>query len=498
MATSASNTETAAEFAAHLAGAVDAELALGDAKLRRLVDANIIGVATCDADGNIIEANDAFLDMLGYSRGDLASGALAWRSLTPPEWQAVSMQAVAEIEKTGRCEVFEKEYFRKDGSRVPILMASAAVDDAKSQIVAFVLDLTARKHAELALRRSETYLAEAQRLTHTGSWAASPGAERATYWSDETFRIFERSYAVGLLDQKGLLRLIHADDRHAYCTAVGDALRSKADFSVHFRIVLPNGTVKHLHKIGHPILDQAGAIAEWVGTLVDITERQKADEERDRVRRLESERETAIVNERSRLAGEIHDTLAQGLAMIVMQLADAEAKLGPAWSQAEKPLSIVRELAVESLAYARRSVNVLRPNVGAGGLARSIRDVVDSVRRHFAGSLILDVTGDAVLLDAALESALVGIVREALTNAVKHSSAARITVELNFAHGAVRAVVSDDGVGFDANVVRADAYGLVSMQERAARAQVALTFVTEPGAGTSIIASWSPEIVARA
>ena len=169
-----------------------------------------------------------------------------------------------------------------------------------------------------------------------------------------------------------------------------------------------------------------------------------------------------------------------------------------AWSQAEKPLSMVRELAVESLAYARRSVSVLRPNVATGGLARSIRDIVDSVRRHFAGPLILDVTGDAVLLDAAVESALAGIAREALTNAVKHSNGTRITIELNFAHGAVRLVVSDDGIGFDANAVHADAYGLVSMQERAVRAHVALTFVTEPGAGTTIIASWTPEIVSGA
>ena len=338
----------------------------------------------------------------------------------------------------------------------------------KSHIVAFVLDLTARKQAEEALKRSETYLAEAQRLTHTGSWAASPDGERAIYWSEETFRIFERPREAGPLDHDGLLQVMHPYDRQAYCTAVGEALRTRRNFVVDFRIVLPNGTVKHVHKIGHPILAETGAIVEWVGTLVDITERKNAEEEHDRMRRLESERETAVANERSRLAGEIHDTLAQGLAMIVMQLADAEAKLGPAWSQAEKPLSMVRELAVESLAYARRSVNMLRPNVGAGGLARSIRDVVDSVRRHFAGSLILDVTGDAFLLDATVESALLGIAREALTNAVKHSSATRITVELDFAPGgAVRVVVSDDGIGFDANAVRPDAYGLVSMQERA-------------------------------
>ena len=109
------------------------------------------------------------------------------------------------------------------------------------------------------------------------------------------------------------------------------------------------------------------------------------------------------------------------------------------------------------------------------------------------------MNGEPALFEAAVESALTGIAREAITNAVKHSNATRIAVELDFAKGgAVRLVVSDDGIGFDANAVRPDAYGLLSMQERAARARVALTFVAEPGAGTSIIASWSPETVGRA
>jgi NarL family two-component system sensor histidine kinase LiaS len=110
--------------------------------------------------------------------------------------------------------------------------------------------------------------------------------------------------------------------------------------------------------------------------------------------------------------------------------------------------------------------------------------------------LTLSVAGSPVRIDPAVESALAGIAREALTNAVKHSKAKRIVAELDFAErGAVRIVVSDDGVGFDAADVRAEAYGLVSMQERATRAGVALTFVTEPGAGTTIVASWSPKIV---
>ena len=105
-----------------------------DKTLFRLVDANIIGVATCDADGRILEANDAYLDMLGYSREDLASGRIGWRELTPPEWEDASSRAVAEIQDTGRCEVFEKEYFRKDGTRVPVLMASAAIDERRAKL----------------------------------------------------------------------------------------------------------------------------------------------------------------------------------------------------------------------------------------------------------------------------------------------------------------------------------------------------------------------------
>jgi PAS domain S-box-containing protein len=462
-------------------------LAYREKTLLRLFDSNIVGIATCDADGHILEANDAYLDVIGYSRNELASGQIGWRGLTPPEWKDVSDRASQQIQTSGRCDLFEKEYIRKDGSRVPILIASAAIDDDKGHIVAFVLDLTARKRAEDALRRSEAYLAEAQRLTRTGSWAGSPTGEGPIYWSDETFRIFERPVAAGSLGAVGMMEMTHPSDRQAYRALVTEAFRAKCDFVVDFRILLPGGEIKHLHKIGHPVLDNAGAVVEWVGTIVDVSERKRAEDELDRVRRLESEHQAEIGRERGRLAGEIHDTLAQSLAMIVMQLADAEAKLGSAWSRAEKPLTIVRELAVDSLAYARRSVNVLR-NVGGGGLARSVRDVVDSA---------LVVTGAAVLHDASVEAAFLGIVREALTNAVKHSAASNIAVEVEFvADGGVRASVCDDGVGFDSNATLPDSYGLLSMQERAARAGVALTFVTEPGAGTTVIASWSLESAA--
>src|SRR6185369_2689143 len=119
-----------------------------EAKIRRLVESNIIGIIVSDMEGQIIEANDAFLDMVGYSRHDLVSGRMRWTELTPAEWRAVSQRAVAQLSATGSIQPFEKEYLRKDGSRVPVLIGAAAIEGGRNQNVAFVLDLTERKQAE--------------------------------------------------------------------------------------------------------------------------------------------------------------------------------------------------------------------------------------------------------------------------------------------------------------------------------------------------------------
>jgi len=116
-------------------------------KIRRLVDSNIIGVIIGKLDGPIAEANDAFLDMIGYSRADLRAGGLRWTDLTPPEWRPAEREAMAQILTTGSCKPHEREYFRKDGSRVPVLFG-AALFETPGDGVAFVVDLTERKRAE--------------------------------------------------------------------------------------------------------------------------------------------------------------------------------------------------------------------------------------------------------------------------------------------------------------------------------------------------------------
>jgi PAS domain S-box-containing protein len=151
-----------------------------EAKIKRLVESNIIGIFIWDFDGRIIDANEAFLRIVGYGRDDLISGQLRWRGLTPAEWREEDDRRVAELKATGTCHPFEKEYFHKSGARVPVLVGAASFEGESDEGVAFVLDLTDRKRAESAARESERRyslvqmeLAHANRVATMGHLSAS-------------------------------------------------------------------------------------------------------------------------------------------------------------------------------------------------------------------------------------------------------------------------------------------------------------------------------------
>jgi PAS domain S-box-containing protein len=157
------------------------DLAEREAKIRRLVDANIIGIFIWEFEGGILEANDAFLRIVGYDREDLVSGQMRWTDLTPPEWlDRHERWWTPELRMTGSLRPFEKEYFRKDGSRVPVLVGAASFEENGNQGVAFVLDLSERKQAEAEAGESERRyrelqmeLAHANRVATMGQLTAS-------------------------------------------------------------------------------------------------------------------------------------------------------------------------------------------------------------------------------------------------------------------------------------------------------------------------------------
>ena len=131
---------------------------------------------------------------------------------------------------------------------------------------------------EEKLQRSEAFLAEAQRLTHTGSWAWRVAGRDAVHLSEEWYRIYGFDPENGPPAPELPLQRIHPEDRARWQGALDRAIAEKSDYEVEFRIILPDGSVKHLHTIGHPVLNASGDLAQFVGSSTDITQRKLAEE----------------------------------------------------------------------------------------------------------------------------------------------------------------------------------------------------------------------------
>ena len=146
------------------------------------------------------------------------------------------------------------------------------------EFVGSVMDVTAAKQSEEALRRSESYLAEAQKLTHTGSWVWDVAKRRALHISEEWYCIYGFDPEQGMLTWEQREERIHPDDRARQRQAIERAINEKSDYDIEYRILLPDGSIRHLHSVGHPVLDAAGNLVQFVGSSTDITERRQAEE----------------------------------------------------------------------------------------------------------------------------------------------------------------------------------------------------------------------------
>ena len=140
------------------------------------------------------------------------------------------------------------------------------------------LEIAERKRAEEKLRQSEAYLAEAQKLTHTGSWVWEVAGRCALHLSEEWYRIYGFDPEEGMPAWDKRLQRIHPDDRAKWQQAIDQAISEKSDYEVEFRLLLPDGKVRHLHTVGHPVLDASGNLVQFVGSSTDITERKQAEE----------------------------------------------------------------------------------------------------------------------------------------------------------------------------------------------------------------------------
>jgi PAS domain S-box-containing protein len=260
------------------------ELAKGlEAQIRRLVEANVVGIVMWNLDGAITGANDAFLRMVQYDRDDLASGRVRWTDLTPSEWRGHDEQAAADLKATAVFQPFEKEYFRKDGSRVPVLLGGALFEGSGNDGVAFVLDLSEQKRAAKALRRSEAFLAQGQRLSQIGTFSWRVETDEIT-WSEQLYRIYELEIGVPVTLE--LIRTrVHPGDV-SVIEKMKMALLARdggSDFEWRYRLMMPDRSIKYLDAVARAIRDQDGQL-EYIAAIQDVTARRLSDEALDNAR----------------------------------------------------------------------------------------------------------------------------------------------------------------------------------------------------------------------
>ena len=162
------------------------------------------------------------------------------------------------------------------------MFARHALSGAAIEALASVADTIAqgfqRKRKEDELRRNEAYLSEGQRLSHTGSWAWKVKTRENLFWSREHYCIYGFDPDTDIVQYAAARERIHPDDAGVFDETLDRAIQARSDFETHHRIILPGGAIKHLHVLGHPVFDDSGELVEYIGTVMDVTERQRSEE----------------------------------------------------------------------------------------------------------------------------------------------------------------------------------------------------------------------------
>lgn len=493
-------------------------------RFRSAFEIETVGIIFFNAKGDFISANEAFLSMSGHSREDMTSGKTDWRALTPPEWIERSEQALEELMTKGRTTPYEKEYFRKDGSRFWALFAASRINEDEN--VEYVIDITESKQAEERLRESEERLRLVMEsvkdfaiiTTDTDGIVTGwrPGAEKAFGWTAQeiigrscevTFTPEDRERGVPAQEMKtarekgsaaGERWHMRKDGARFYVSGVMSPVRHGGELTGYVKITRDlteqRRAEEALHRAHEELEDRVRArtleLAEAnVSLQAEIAERRASQAARiELLRQLVRTQE----DERRRIAREMHDQFGQQLTALILKLGMLKAECGARkelCDQLEALEMVARQLDEDVDFF----VWELRPTaLDDLGLQLALTNYAQNWSKHFGVPVEVHESGmNKYRLNFEIETAFYRITQEALNNVAKHAGATSVSILLERRAGSVSLIIEDDGCGFDEESTSGSgerSMGLAGMRERAALLGGSVEIESATGEGTTIIA----------
>lgn len=313
-------------------------------------------IFVCDMTGTLNYWNRAAQELYGWTAKD-AVGTLT-HNLLRTIFPSPREEITAELMRTGRWEG-ELVQTTKDGRQIAVSSRWSLQRDKRGSPMGYLEtnnDITERKLAEESLKRSETYLAQAQRVAHIGSWVFDALTMEPVYLSDEWYRLQGFDPKDGMPSWAQRLERVHPEDRARYEAAFARAIAEKSDLDTQARILLPRSELRYIRTLAHPVLDASGQVVQLVGVTMDLTESRQAEEERERLRRAQAD--LAHISRVSTM-GELTASLAHELKQpIGAAVTNAEAALR-LLNRDLPDIAEAREAAFEAVKDATRAADII-------------------------------------------------------------------------------------------------------------------------------------------
>ncbi len=256
---------------------IEQALRQSEERFRRMFDSKAVGMIFADFQGNIIDTNDRFLEMIGYTRQELESGAIDWMAITPEEYLAKDFECMKRLLQYGDISPWEKEYYRKDGSRVAILIGAALLQGSNNETICVIIDISARKQAEDQLRSLSNRLNLSLQAGAIGTWEWNLGNE--VVWDQRTYEIHGLQNLDRPVTYQDWFAQVYPDDAPVINQRLQEVVAEKQEFDMEFRIRRSDGALRWIRAMALGQFDAQGQLVKLTGLNQDITERKLIEEQ---------------------------------------------------------------------------------------------------------------------------------------------------------------------------------------------------------------------------